>query len=459
MNSLYTTLKRKFLKHNSNISEDLLSRIDFIKSYAKELLHSLKKNNFVHSKNIESRLDNIIPDNIKEAMIPGEIFILIYSIYLHDIGYLINKSNHSQASYNEIINNYQKYMIFDKYQAEAIAIVCKGHGDESAYPIEEIDKNFGVDSLDKNNTLNLRFLAALLRLGDDIDNAYTRVMNIPDQRESVRNLVRNLISFIESSCVSWRIYFHCNPSNFLEWKKLQSMKFYIQDRLEEIRPTLEKNKLFYWKIELKPNLKKFEDILNQNRNKHKYDAIKVLAEAKDKEAVDSLINLTKNRNKKIYESAMWALSKIGDRKSIHQLISLLQSPTKRAVAIEALAKIGAPAIYDLLKVIKVKDSRKWYWANSVLGKIGEIALNPLIEIIKELDIKDEKYYIDMFVYMDPWPKKKLLLMLKDENRKVRLAAVKIIKQNIYKREVKEELKKIRIITNKDEELERTLKYF
>ena len=199
MNSLYTTLKRKFLKHNSNISEDLLSRIDFIKSYAKELLHSLKKNNFVHSKNIESRLDNIIPDNIKEAMIPGEIFILIYSIYLH----------------------------------------------------EEIDKNFGVDSLDKNNTLNLRFLAALLRLGDDIDNAYTRVMNIPDQRESVRNL----ISFIESSCVSWRIYFHCNPSNFLEWKKLQSMKFYIQDRLEEIRPTLEKNKLFYWKIELKPNFK------------------------------------------------------------------------------------------------------------------------------------------------------------------------------------------------------------
>ena len=225
------------------------NKINLLKEDAEKWLKPLGKNSIDHSKSIEFRLDHMIPDRIKKEMTVAEMFILLYSIYLHDVGYIYDKNNHFEASYNEILKNYLKYGLKDKFQAKAVAIVCRGHGSEKDYPIAKIDNAFGVDSLDKNYPINLRYITSLLRLADDLDNAYTRVAYLYKHKS-----IRNLISFVDADFGKWRIIIHCTFEREEELKKLFEIKNYIQERLNEIKTVLEQKKIYYWKIETKPEI-------------------------------------------------------------------------------------------------------------------------------------------------------------------------------------------------------------
>lgn len=162
-----------------------------------------------------------MPDEIKDKFNPAEIFVLLYAVYLHDIGYLTTKLGHEKSGYGEIINNHQKYGL-SRFEANAVADVCYGHASEVEKPLKEISERSGVASLGQNNPMNLRFLAALLRLTDEIDNAYTRVIGYPDQSESMRHLV----SFVDINTVLWTIRFQTKPNNGDDWEKLNVMRKY-----------------------------------------------------------------------------------------------------------------------------------------------------------------------------------------------------------------------------------------
>ena len=78
-------------------------RIDIMKQLAhSNWLRSLSKNGFEHSQNVEDYLDDLVPDKIKEGFDPGEIFVLLYAVYLHDIGRLEDKDNHEKISFDKI---------------------------------------------------------------------------------------------------------------------------------------------------------------------------------------------------------------------------------------------------------------------------------------------------------------------------------------------------------------------
>jgi hypothetical protein len=64
--------------------------------------------------------------------------------------------------------------------AQAVADVCYGHAYESVCPLRNISNNFG-DSYLCNDPLNLRRLAALLRLADEMDQAYIRLGHLRDR--------------------------------------------------------------------------------------------------------------------------------------------------------------------------------------------------------------------------------------------------------------------------------------
>ncbi|MDP3028019.1 MAG: hypothetical protein Q8O04_00680 [Deltaproteobacteria bacterium] len=65
-----------FYEHISRVKEETLS-----------WLEGIPKNGIDHSKRLEDYLNRLIPDNFKEKLKPAEIFILLYAVYLHDIGY------------------------------------------------------------------------------------------------------------------------------------------------------------------------------------------------------------------------------------------------------------------------------------------------------------------------------------------------------------------------------------
>jgi serine/threonine-protein kinase len=174
-------------------------RIDFhehiskVREEASSWLEGNDKNGIEHSRRLEGYLDRLIPDEFKKKLKPAEVFILIYAVYLHDIGYRNEQGkkesrDHPLRSKKYILKDPKKYLL-DQFPpmkegesplaAQAVADVCYGHAHESICPLRDISNDFG-DSCLCNDPLNLRRLAALLRLADEMDQVYIRKGHLRD---------------------------------------------------------------------------------------------------------------------------------------------------------------------------------------------------------------------------------------------------------------------------------------
>ena len=218
------------------------NRIKVLTDDANDWLRDLGKNDIIHSKNIERRLDKLVPNEIKNnknIFNVTEIFFLLYAIYLHDIGRKFGDEYHEKRTYDEIKNSFQKFKLNNIYEAEAVAEICYGHAEESERSIKDITPAYELDGYE---TSNLQFLAALLRLADEIDNTYRRVENVESQKGKIRNLIRD----IHIDPYQWVI--KILPSTDIDMKdflELKTLKESIQRRLDEIIDILEPKGLLY----------------------------------------------------------------------------------------------------------------------------------------------------------------------------------------------------------------------
>lgn len=175
---------------------DFYEHISRVRKEASSWLKGIQKNDVGHSQRLERYLNSLIPDEFKRRLKPAEIFILLYAVYLHDIGYRnengkIEARGHPLRSRDYILESPDTYL-FDKFPrmemgkaplaAEAVAIVCYGHASESTCPLASIPNDFG-DTCLCEVPLNLGRLAALLILADEMDQAYIR---LGDLRERIR---------------------------------------------------------------------------------------------------------------------------------------------------------------------------------------------------------------------------------------------------------------------------------
>ncbi len=168
---------------------NLHEHIEKVKKNASEWLDGIDKNGIDHSKRLEVKLDQLIPEAFKRGLNPVEIFILLYAVYLHDIGYRdesdrIDPKDHSLRSRKYILNDPDKYF-FGPFRphhrtkmippiAEAVANVCFGHSTEDICPIADLPENFADEQLCQE-PINLIRITALLRLADEMDQAYIRM--------------------------------------------------------------------------------------------------------------------------------------------------------------------------------------------------------------------------------------------------------------------------------------------
>jgi formylglycine-generating enzyme required for sulfatase activity len=167
---------------------DLHKHISEVKNHAARWLEGIPKNGIDHSRRLEGYLNRLIPGEFKKRLKPAEIFILLYAVHLHDIGYrkedgTIESRDHPLRSKQYILKNPDKYL-FDRFPcmnpgepplaAQAVAEVCYGHASESLCRLEDIQYDFG-DACLCQEPINLRRIAALLRLADEMDQAYVRL--------------------------------------------------------------------------------------------------------------------------------------------------------------------------------------------------------------------------------------------------------------------------------------------
>jgi len=189
--SLHESLKGK---KTTNGLVDFYEHISEVKEKAPAWLKGIKKNGIEHSQRLEGYLDKFIAHEFEKKLKPAEIFILLYAVYLHDIGYRnesgnIDHHDHARRSKDYILNNPGTYL-FDRFPpmragevpliAEAVAEVCYGHAPESRCPLASIRNRFGDAFLCKD-ILNLRRLAAFLRLADEMDQVYIRLGHLRDR--------------------------------------------------------------------------------------------------------------------------------------------------------------------------------------------------------------------------------------------------------------------------------------
>lgn len=221
----------KQLKKLNSEKRWLYTTIEMVKmapAGAKMWLKDLGKNDFEHAQAIEDYISKILFES-KVKLTPDEAYLLLHSIYLHDIGYRADAENHYQKSYDMIIQNPEKYFIHDQYVAEAIAQICLAHGIDD---LKSIPTTFPIDFLSKTTQIDLRYLGALLRLGDEMDQGYLRVFNRKGQQESPR------VNVYHIEIGPQIIKLKTKPSSQLEWEALKSISDGIQSRLEQMQELL-----------------------------------------------------------------------------------------------------------------------------------------------------------------------------------------------------------------------------
>jgi len=194
-------------------------------------LKGLEKNGFGHSKSIESYLNRLVPLQVRNKLSPAEIYLLLCAVYLHDVGHKINPEDHINSGAQDIEKNYPKYGFRNEYVAYAVSQICRAHGPEKDYPIGKFEHRFSISGLpDFPRRLDLRFLGSLLRIADEIDSAYDRVMGRGHPSKDLRCSILN----VDIDTKLWLIVFQTKPSSSFEWIKLDWMRRHVQERLNDL---------------------------------------------------------------------------------------------------------------------------------------------------------------------------------------------------------------------------------
>ena len=213
-----------------------------------------------HCKNIESKLEEVIPNKVKENLNPVEIFILLNSVLYHDIGRASKKfpnepiekrmAEHHIRSRDFIKANY-KDLGLEQSIALRVADVCFGHG------VDEIDQFDNDDYIEGYGKVDIRFLVALLRIGDILDYAQSRAPLLTAKMKWISGksyyywIRHNLIESIRPKYDKKEIIITGLPRG--EWgkTKLYEIRNWMQSELEKLKNVFIENNMRYDSFTLK----------------------------------------------------------------------------------------------------------------------------------------------------------------------------------------------------------------
>lgn len=157
-----------------NATEDKLS--DFWERSSPGLYTNHGKS---HIESVEYYVNELIGEKRFQNLSPEEFYILLMGVLCHDVGMILeNRTLHNVESYKYVISNDSNKVIIvpnDNYY-RPIALLCLGHRDyedkhtltDSCIIDDEIVKMEETITINHTN-VHLKYLAAILRLADELD--------------------------------------------------------------------------------------------------------------------------------------------------------------------------------------------------------------------------------------------------------------------------------------------------
>ena len=177
--SLRSSLKEK--------DEGLFNRLKPIEDAARSVLTytaagfpSFTPHDFSHSLNVEENLNWIITDSVKQKMQASEIFLILISAWLHDWGMVSSVGENAERVRETHHIRTQKNFenLFDKInlspaEGRIAGRICRGHRKEDLNASDYSDSFLG-----SNIPIRVGFLAAALRIADELDTTASRTPQI-----------------------------------------------------------------------------------------------------------------------------------------------------------------------------------------------------------------------------------------------------------------------------------------
>jgi hypothetical protein len=213
-----------------------------------------------HYANIESNLDLMLPEEIKQALAAEEIFLLLCGVHFHDIGLLSEKysgeawtdvrKEHVERTYDYLDEHYEDWG-FNRFEAFALKHICLGHGGKTLYSLPKAE-------VIHRATVRIQFLSALLRIADELDLDYTRTSKyirklkiIPE--DSLKHWIKHEeVGGVYIDPKSWSIQVHAMPETAESKALIQEMVMEkVQKELDYVRPIFEENGLYYRQVEVR----------------------------------------------------------------------------------------------------------------------------------------------------------------------------------------------------------------
>jgi hypothetical protein len=160
----------------------LLKTLENIKKFALEQWLPLIKfdkgthTGYPHLINVERNADKLVPDHIKAEFQSGEIFLLLASIFLHDIGKIEDFKNHNKKSRKIIRTCWAELGLPDERIAEYCAILAFFHAEKPIISGKLKIQQFASRFLEPYGMLRLPMLAAILRIADETENCWKRTI-------------------------------------------------------------------------------------------------------------------------------------------------------------------------------------------------------------------------------------------------------------------------------------------
>jgi molecular chaperone HtpG len=262
--------------------DGLLNKLDLIKEKAEPVLSRIVEtfpeytpHDTPHSEIVIDRLNDLIQDPIKENLSGYEIYFLMASAFLHDIGMVDFpemrngirddqlrdhiRENHHLRSKIFIEKYYKDFGIADNHQATIIGEICAGHRKENLYDKEKFDPDRKYES----NTINIPLLSAFLRIADELDLTFERTPVIlfdlfpPDDFVSRDEWNKHLsVSGVAPSSddpLQIKCNAICNDSNI--HRRLKSLELKINSELDQLPYHLHQHKNFFRYIPRKFSIK------------------------------------------------------------------------------------------------------------------------------------------------------------------------------------------------------------
>lgn len=250
-----------------NRSPEFYTRYAYIKELARSgfqkyatMIGYLTDHGEQHYRNLETNLSLLLPDETKQQLAVEELFVLLCAVHFHDVGLLSKhytdeswtsvRKDHVNRTYDYLHEFYEDWGL-NRFEAYAIKNICLGHSGDTLYDLPE-------KSVIHRTQLRIQFLAALLRLADELDLDYTRVSPfIPRLKQIPKESLKHWKKHEEIGGVlidpkSWTIEVRAMPMSEEGRTIIESLvEQKLQNELKYVRPILEKHGLYYRQVNVK----------------------------------------------------------------------------------------------------------------------------------------------------------------------------------------------------------------